>query len=794
MSQTGTIRRLRAMTPEERRFRAACAIRVWRDRVRHRVSAPSWDCRALAPRLSDASPLLRDAARALRGGHRQAADEALAEHFRTRNSRWTISARGRDALTGAIAARFPAARADAVARADQIVAGRYDLLGYRGLTYGRLPDWHVDVVHGRKAPRLFWADVPYLAPACGDHKVTWELNRHQHWMSLGRAFWLTGNPDYARVFVDQLYSWIDDNPPLTGINWSSMLELAFRAISWTWALEFFTSMDSSLAGGRPWRVELLLALDRQLAHIAGNLSRYFSPNTHLSGEALALYAVSLALPELRESAARAALGRDVMLDEGRRQILADGGHVERSTHYHRYSTDFYLLAAIVAMRTGDSAAADLRAAAHAQAGVLRTLSDEAGHLQTIGDDDGGQLFAMCGTAPSDVRTTLAIAAAVSSDSSLALSPPTEEAWWVAGPNAAADAGRPGSRVSSWPSRVLPESGYFVSRAPGALAIFDAGRHGFLNGGHAHADALALVTTLDGHALLIDPGTGTYTMDAQLRDRLRSGRLHNTLLVDGREHATVRGPFHWSATTDASFLATRVDERCDIAQGVHDGYPGLRHVRTLCAVHGLGWLVIDHILGSGHHRAESFWHVHPSWVMRRTGSAVLFQHASGRHSGLASTADRIDVVDDGPDAIHAPEYGRVETAPFLRLVREGPAPLAIATFIATDAALASTVAIALDMCNAGDHWDGVVVRVTAAGTTIHAAVAAPRQAAGASAAPPWPAIAWGPSEVRTDARAAIGVVAGAGAWQTMLDGTVCRVGAPARTNEFELAGGSPGGRR
>ena len=284
------------------------------------------------------------------------------------------------------------------------------------------------------------------------------------------------------------------------------------------------------------------------------------------------------------------------------------------------------------------------------------------------------------------------------------------------------------------------------------------------------------------------------MDAQLRDRLRSGRLHNTLLVDGREHATVRGPFHWSATTDASFLATRVDARCDIAQGVHDGYPGLRHVRTLCAVHGLGWLVIDQILGSGDHRAESFWHVHPSWVMRRTGSTVLFQHAGGQHSGLASTADRVDVIDEGPDAIHAPEYGRVEPAPFVRLVREGPAPLAIATFIATDAAAASTVAIALDTCLAGDEWDGVVVRVTAPGTTLHAAVAAPRQTARAAAAPPWPAIAWGTSEVRTDARAAIDVVAGGGAWQAMVDGTVCRVGARARTDEFELACGSPGGRR
>ncbi len=46
-------------------------------------------------------------------------------------------------------------------------------------------------------------------------------------------------------------------------------------------------------------MDLLLALDRQLAHIEQNLSHYFSPNTHLLGEALALYVAGRALPMLR---------------------------------------------------------------------------------------------------------------------------------------------------------------------------------------------------------------------------------------------------------------------------------------------------------------------------------------------------------------------------------------------------------------------------------------------------------------------------------------------------------------
>ena len=94
----------------------------------------------------------------------------------------------------------------------------------------------------------------------------------------------------------------------------------------------------------PWTVDLLLGLDRQLTLVEQNLSRYFSPNTHLLGEALALYVVGRALPELRRAAKWEQLGRTVLVEQIARQIHADGGHAELSTHYHRYTLDFYLLA------------------------------------------------------------------------------------------------------------------------------------------------------------------------------------------------------------------------------------------------------------------------------------------------------------------------------------------------------------------------------------------------------------------------------------------------------------------
>src|SRR5439155_13056330 len=121
-----------------------------------------------------------------------------------------------------------------------------------------------------RAPALFWADVPFLDPACGDHKIIWELNRQQHMLPLGRALWLTGDSRYARAMVDRLESWLAANPPLVGINWASMLEIGFRALSWTWALHFLLGAGGAREGSpapsaadaerEPWLVDLIVGL------------------------------------------------------------------------------------------------------------------------------------------------------------------------------------------------------------------------------------------------------------------------------------------------------------------------------------------------------------------------------------------------------------------------------------------------------------------------------------------------------------------------------------------------------
>ena len=401
--------------------------------------------------------------------------------------------------------RFPDAARHAAARADRILAGEYDLLGYRGTPIRpaartcacrRLPDWHCDPVHDRRAPQRFWSTVPYLDPACGDHKIIWELNRHQHWLALGRAFWLTGDAPVSR--------------PRRSPSSRAGSTRTRRSSASTGRACWSSRSDRSRGSGRstcspirppdrratPWLVDLLLALDRQLAHVEHNLSYYFSPNTHLLGEALALYVAGRTLPELAASPRREALGRRILLardrsaDRAPTAATASGRPTITATRSTSICSRWPSRASPAIDVARDASSLPSRASASA----ARLLADDSGRLPHIGDDDGGALLPIAGRAPDDMRDSLSIAAALIGRPELRVGAAAGRSVLAARASALASSLMlTRSPLSArLPSAALPDTGYYVSRSPaGDHLVIDGGPHGYQNAGHAHADALSL---------------------------------------------------------------------------------------------------------------------------------------------------------------------------------------------------------------------------------------------------------------------------------------------------------------
>ena len=718
--------RLARASASELRFRGRESAWLAAEAISSRTGGARWRRAQLRGRLLSPSSDLEPANAALRRRDWRRAGAEIRSHFVHRAPRFVIDPGGRAQFARRLGGNFPDAADEATYRADRLLAGQYDLLGYRDLSFGSdgKIDWHLDPVHGRRSPSTFWARVPYLDAGVGDHKIIWELNRHQHWMALGRAAWLTGDGRYISAVARELESWLNANPPLTGINWSSMLELGFRCISWIWALHLCAPFDEP--DDPAWFVDLLVGLDRQLDHIARHLSVYFSPNTHLLGEALALYVGGRVLPELRSAARWERIGRDILVREAAAQVHADGGHVELSAHYHRYALDFYLLALSVARRTSDPAADVFGEVASRLATFCRALADDNGQLPAIGDDDGGLLFPICGRSASDASDSLALAGALLRRPDLPVSAASEEVFWMAGGDESALPTAAGARPAS---RLFRETGYAVLRSPAGQAIVDAGHHGFLNAGHAHADALSVVLSVDGRPLLIDPGTATYTMDASVRNRFRSTAMHNTVAIDDKPQSVPAGPFHWASWADARVDLWRTMAELDCLEALHEGYAPLIHRRCVLRVDDALWLIGDHLLATGRYEAATYWHFHPAWMLAEPlADEIRLEHPDGYFASLASTTTDVKRFRGDVEGLgwYAPVYGRVVPSTTLRFSISTDTPISLITAIGWNTA---PVRLLVDRAEISaerqDGWHRAAATITLGKSGVVALFAAPR---------------------------------------------------------------------
>jgi hypothetical protein len=344
------------------------------------------------------------------------------------------------------------------------------------------------------------------------------------------------------------------------------------------------------------------------------------------------------------------------------------------------------------------------------------MADDQGRLPLIGDDDGGMLWPIAGRACDDVRDSLGLAAILVGRPDFAPWGVPEEVFWIAGRTALDE--EPfieAHRTDAVPtaSRALTDTGYVVARdGAGGHLVFDVGPHGYMNGGHAHADALSITLALAGRPLLIDPGTSTYTMNPAVRDRLRRTANHNTLTLDGQSSSIPSGPFHWYSRTDGRSSALRQNVRFDWAEGWHDGFGAQRHRRNVFRAARAGWLIVDEVLGHGAHVADLHWHFDPAWsVVAETPHCLRATHFGDQatawllHDAAALTLMHGD--EDSGLGWFAPAYGTLIPTWTARMSQAATAPFSFATWVGVGAVPPSLARIAAD-CDPGGH--AVAVRV------------------------------------------------------------------------------------
>jgi hypothetical protein len=573
-----------------------------------------------------------------------------------------------------------------VARAEAIRRHDFDLLGYERLDFGEEIDWHLDPVSGKRSPFCPWYKVPFLDfERVGDAKVTWELNRHQHLVTLAKAYRLTGEESFADEIARQWTHWWASNPYPMGTNWASALEVAFRGLSWLWVKHL-------LADTPALSRDLAADIDRGLAlsgrHLELYLSTYFSANTHLLGEAVALFFIGLLTPGIEGSRRWREHGWEILLEQSRTQYLADGLHFERSSYYHVYALDFFLHSRILAERNGMDSARELDGPLQRQLDVLCALSSSGGVFR-FGDDDGGRLFDGARNRSEHLLDPLATGAALFGRDDLAGSVDgiREETLWLLGREGVGSFDRLSSDAPRGEPRAFGSSEMYVmsSEKPASCRVLiGPGARPGLVGGHAHADLLALQLTLGGKELLSDSGTYVYVDGDGNRNRFRSTAAHNTLEVDGGSQAVPAGPFSWQGLSPASTDLWIASADFDLFIGHHDGYSRpaalLRHCRWVFNLRSGFVLVRDVVTGGGTRRLDLRWHL--------AAGASLLESGPGRHAVSFDDRPELAIVtrpDHGWRAsvdrgAVSPVYGKKESRDVLRYSHETALPAEFVTVL------------------------------------------------------------------------------------------------------------------
>lgn len=569
-----------------------------------------WWGRKARRRMSNAALLART-----RGGWHSV--DALLDHLVGRSGSSFMLPHDSPSETAAILDRdCPEYLSALFAAADACCRNELCLLG-KNFSLGQNIDWLKDPVTGWRWPLVYRRRVEqYLwSQPEADPILVWELNRHQHFITLGTAFWLTNDERYVDAFNSQVHSWIETNPVQHGVNWFVGLEVSLRLIAWTVAFQFFRS---SPAFQQKTAVAFLKSIWQQADFLSKHLQTATTPgvvpNNHIIAELTGLVLVASAFPEFGRAAAWRDTALQLLSQEAASQTHTDGVNKEQATGYHRFVADLLLLIVARTRRGALPPVADLEHTLERMLEYVLGTVTPAGAAPMWGDSSSTRALHLAHNKDVwDFRPLLSAGAALFArpDWKYVAGRFDEEAVWLLGTDGLNIWEQLEASPPKWTSRDFPEAGLYVIRDAwatttdvGYLRCGPFGLGGEMHCAHSHCDLLSFVLHVHGQPLLVD--SGTYTYGDPWRDRFRLTSAHNTVMIDGHDQAIPVGRFRWKYVPEA---------KCTDWNGerVRASLPCVGDVtfsRELAHPRPGVWELVDRFTGRNEHMMEWFFHFAP----------------------------------------------------------------------------------------------------------------------------------------------------------------------------------------
>ena len=134
-------------------------------------------------------------------------------------------------------------------------------------------------------------------------------------------------------------------------------------------------------------------------------------------------------------------------------------------------------------------------------------------------------------------------------------------------------------------------------------------------GHAHCDMLSYEMTVQGRRVIVDSGTHGYA-DSPYREYCRSTRAHNTVVVNEKEQMECWSTFRVGRRYVPTVHPPEACAQDCLLHAEHDGFAPYRHARRFFRKAGEAWGIADTVWGPGAIQAESYIHVHPAYTVEQ----------------------------------------------------------------------------------------------------------------------------------------------------------------------------------
>ncbi len=612
-----------------------------------------------------------------------------------RNNRFLIDENEIAGIKQILIKEFPKEVEEVIKRADGICRHQFKWICPNSPEFGEKINWHSNFEDDRNWPLDFYMDLDYSSEKrIGDVRQTWELNRHQYFVTLGKAYIITGNEKYAKEFVDELRDWIEKNPIPFGINWLHSQETALRMQSWIWAFYIFRNSQH-------FNLELktlfFKSLYKHAEYTYWHLSRHLVTHNHLISEICGLIIFYSVFPEFKSAEKKFNELIKILKQELIKQIWENGPSGELSTNYHLFVLDSFLITKIVLEKIGISLSdeCDKRIEKMIEYAMFMVRPD--GSIPKIGDNDSGRAFRLVDYNTNDRRSYLSTGAVLFN---------RPDFKYVS------------QKLSVETLMLLGEKGYdiykaIIPEAPEKKSVFykEAGIGFFRNGwneksdylafrggptvlrnnvsvSHNHADYLSFEYLTNGKTIFNDPSTYLYGKDDKWRYYFRKTRAHNTIEIDESDSLNVTSTrFGIPKLYKSKLYEFRSEAEFDYIDMSHSGYQkiGITHRRKLLYYRTKFILITDIINGSGKHKINPFFNLDNNKVLSED-SNILISADNKTKLKLIPIAEFeiknriLSGIENPVDGWSSTQYGEVHPANVVNYYTENEIPLALCFLI------------------------------------------------------------------------------------------------------------------